>query len=356
MNKTVKILLSVGGGVVLAGVLAGSLLSQYTIELRPVAKHATKMLAPEREPLKIPPFHYQTPDIYPANIETKVIDIAPTAKEVIFYSNQEFGGSSVPPTEQVYTVNPATDKWQMIYTNTISKLQGEFMEAVSKAPIGNQTYAIATMWGGGTGESVGIAELIVVDTKHDKVLYANQYQHNTLTNHLIRLSAAQTQSFVNQWGSSHVGPKTVGVAVLGATSGDVLYFDDGKVEDVPFYGQDKVAQLTLPAGKYIIITPASDLSGIDSIQGNYVSFNQATFSSPATLTVKTGTYIVFNDINTDQYSVYTNMWNPGPVQEDNADMVNGGITPPLQPGLWSFVLASYASSNQGLLLEVHVES
>ncbi|WP_304459410.1 hypothetical protein [Alicyclobacillus sendaiensis] len=325
---------------------------------KPTAANTSAVLTATEHVTKkpMPPLHPQIPDSYTSNVQVKAIDVVPTVREVIIYNNNEFSGSPVAPTEQVYVLNQHTDKWQLIYSNTIAKLQGQFLEGTSQAPLGHGVYVVASMWSGGMGISLGTAEVLVVDTVHNKVLFSKDYQHNTLNRHLYVLNAKQLQPIIQQWGYYSTDRPSQGVAVLGATSGDVLYLRGNTVQDVSFVSQLEIASLTLPAGKYIVITPSSDLTYISSIQGNYINLEQPTSNSPLILTVKAGTYIVFNNLSSDNYSVYTNMWNPGDVQEDDADLVNGGVTPALKPGLLSFLLAPNGTIGQGLLMEVHVVS
>lgn len=308
----------------------------------------------ETQANSIPEFSFQTPDIYTSTVQDKVIKIAPTVRDVLFYTNNDLsGGAFAAPTEQIYTVNPKTNKWQMIYTNTVSRLKGEWLEKTDTASLGPTDYVVSSMWDGGTGGSIGYAEVVVVDTKQGKVIYEDDYQHGTLNESLYTLTPSQTKPIIQQYGLSYPTPTPKrAVAVLGATSGNVLYLYKNKVQDIGFNNQAEVDQLTLPPNSYVTITPSSNLSTIDEIQGTYENLTYATATSPATLTVKAGIRLVFNDISQDQYSAFTS--SQGQVQDIQADMVNGGVTQILQSGLWTFLLESNNAANNQAILQVHV--
>lgn len=303
------------------------------------------------KPKPIPKFSFNIPNTYTSSVTSKVISVSATARVVLFNIDNS---QSTDPTEQVYTVNSKTNKWQLTYTNTLTALQHEFLENAEMAELGPHTYVVESMWDAGTGGSMGYGEVVVVDTQKDKVIYEKDYQHNTLNSKLFTLNSNQVKPIIQQNSSSSTPIPEQSVAVLGATSGNILYLYNNKIQDVEFNNQTEIEQLTLPADGYVMITPSSDLTSIDEIQGNYINLTNGNYSQPTTLTVKAGTILVFNNISQYQYSAYTNMWNQGQVQEDEADMVSGGVTPELKVGLFKFFLAPNNTINQGVILQVHV--
>lgn len=354
LKKSTKTWSIVAAGVVILGVTGALTWQHLGIQVQVKASEPVPQAAASKTATKpIPKFNFQTPNTYTTAVQEKIIKLAPTAREVLFYNNS----TATTPTEQVYIVNPETDQWQVAYTNTLTKLQGEYLDQTDTASLGPHTYVVDSMWSADMGGSQTYEEVVVVDTQQDKVLYENDYQHELdgLNNKLFILTPSQSKPIIQQNAVALTPIPKKAVAVVGETSGNVLYLYKDKVQDVAFTSQSEAVQLALPSGNYAMVTPSSDLSTIAEIQGNYESLTGATYSSPETLTVKAGSRIVFNDISQDQYAVYTNMWNQGQVNTSQSDMVNGGVSPTLQPGLWTFLMQSNNSTgNQGVILQVHV--
>lgn len=305
------------------------------------------------EPSKpIPKFTFKTPNIYTSTVTDKVIKVSNTARIVLFNTNNS---ESTSPTEQVYMVDSKTDKWEVIYTKNLTTLQKELLENTDSAELDPNIFVVASMWDAGTGGSNGFSETLVLNTKQNKVLYEKTYEHATLNPKLFTLKSNQSNDIIQQYATSPTPIPKQSVAVLGATSGNVLYIYKNKIQDVEFNNQNEIEKLSLPANSYVTITPSDDLTKLAEIQGNYENLTYGNYSSPTILTIKAGTILVFNNINQDQYSVYTNMWNQGQVNTTEADMINGGVTPKLQAGLFTFLLVPNNSvGNQGVSLQVHV--